>query len=121
MKKPPAILIVEDTKIIAHLLGDLFIDVINNAIIHFASDFDEGKKILDDYTPDVVILKMDLPGKSGIEFLSLIKENNIQVKVLIFTNEPSAYHEQLCLSMGADYFFDRSHDFEKIPEILSLI
>jgi len=73
--------------------------------------------------PDVVLLDITMPEKSGINVLSEVKQNYSAVKVIMLTNEANSFTRSLCLRLGADYFFDKSTEFEKIPltlkEILS--
>ena len=38
--------------------------------------------------------------------------------VIIFTNYPYPQYRKKCMEAGADFFFDKSMEFEKIPEVL---
>jgi DNA-binding NarL/FixJ family response regulator len=40
------------------------------------------------------------------------------VWVLICTNYPYPQYREECIAAGANYFLDKSAEFEKIPEIL---
>lgn len=68
--------------------------------------------------PSVVILDIQLPDGSGIDILEKIKAENPGVKVIMLTNYPSLPFRKKCVAAGADYFFDKSTEFEKVFEVL---
>ena len=39
----------------------------------------------------------------------------------MITNQVTDHYKKLCSSLGADYFFDKSNEFEQIPGIISAI
>jgi DNA-binding NarL/FixJ family response regulator len=63
---------------------------------------------------NLALLDISIPGKSGIELLKLIKHTYPGTKVWMISNHAEEYYKQVCLSTGADYFFDKSLDFEEI-------
>lgn len=70
-------------------------------------------------TPDVVILDIRIPGGNGIDVLKKIgKKDRIPV-VIMLTNYPYAQYKRKCMDAGADFFFDKSKEFEKVAEVLS--
>lgn len=68
--------------------------------------------------PDVVILDIKLPDGSGIALLEAIKRLAPATIVTMLTNYPSDQFRQRCLAAGADFFLDKSTEFEEIPAIL---
>lgn len=86
----------------------------------YGFSFADGETLLAENHVDVAILDINLPDKSGIELLGLIKTNNYPVKkVIIITEDPTETKKQRCLALGADYFFDKYDAFEEITQILS--
>jgi DNA-binding NarL/FixJ family response regulator len=67
--------------------------------------------------PDAVILDLQMPGGSGIGVLLSIKRDNPAPKVIILTNYPYPQYRKKCMEAGADFFFDKSTEFERIPEV----
>jgi DNA-binding NarL/FixJ family response regulator len=65
--------------------------------------------------PDVVILDLRLPGGSGIDVLHQIRQNGVGAIVIILTNYTFAGYRQKCLDAGADFFLDKSTEFDQIP------
>jgi DNA-binding NarL/FixJ family response regulator len=75
-------------------------------------------QMLTRYNPDVVLLDIHLPDKSGIEILQYIKKNHPEAKVIMVTNKASDYYREICKEYGSHNFVDKSKEFEQIPEIL---
>ncbi len=111
-------LIVEDSLLIARKLRKILssLDFVN--ITGHAKNYNEATAILGIMVPDVVILDIQMPGKSGLELLTEIKLKHLVSKVIIFSNYSDAYYRNLCNHLGANYFLDKSSEFEKIPMIL---
>ena len=68
--------------------------------------------------PDVAILDVHLPDGSGIKVLATIKQRLAGIRGIVLTNYTSAQHRAAAADAGAEFFLDKSADFERIPEIL---
>ena len=68
--------------------------------------------------PDVVILDMQMPGGSGLDVLKVIKEDGIACTVIVLTNFAYPQYRRKCLQGGAQFFLDKSTEFEKVSELL---
>jgi len=53
----------------------------------------------------------------GINVLRKIKKQSPETVVVILTNYPYAAYRKHCTELGADFFFDKSTEFEKIKSI----
>lgn len=69
--------------------------------------------------PDVVILDIRMAGNSGIEALRWIKEKKNPPVVIMLTNHPYRQYRERCLKEGADYFFDKSVEFQRVGETIT--
>ena len=70
--------------------------------------------------PDVIILDIQLPGASGISIIRQLKEMDPTPIVCMLTNFASIQVEMKCKEAGADYFFDKSAEFEQIIPVIEL-
>ena len=68
--------------------------------------------------PDVVILDIRMPGGNGIEVLKEIKKYSKAPIVIMLTNYPYPQYRKKCMEEGADFFFDKSTEFEKLNLVL---
>jgi DNA-binding NarL/FixJ family response regulator len=68
--------------------------------------------------PNVVVLDIQMPGGSGIDVLEQIKKEQCDCVVIMLTNFALPPLKKKCLELGADYFFDKTTEFEKVSEVL---
>ena len=78
----------------------------------------ELKSLLYLKKPDVVILDIRMPDGSGIDVLQTIKQGEPAPAVIVLTNYPYPAYRQKCLQAGADFFLDKSTEFDQIPELI---
>ncbi|MGA9119934.1 MAG: response regulator transcription factor [Bacteroidota bacterium] len=79
-----------------------------------ASSIDLFRKL----RPTAVILDMQMPGGTGLEVLNIIKSERPKTIVLVLTNYPLPQLKKKSMDLGADYFFDKSTEFDRIVEVL---
>jgi DNA-binding NarL/FixJ family response regulator len=73
---------------------------------------------VDEGLPDVLILDVNMPDGSGFEVLTYLRDRGIDMKVIVLTNYATEYHRNTALRLGADYFFDKSTEFDRIILLL---
>jgi DNA-binding NarL/FixJ family response regulator len=66
--------------------------------------------------PAVLVLDMAMPGGNGLDVLQTVKQSQSAPLVIVLTNYP--VYRQRCLEAGADYFFDKSTEFEQLHMLL---
>ena len=66
--------------------------------------------------PDVLILDMAMPGGGGFNALQVGKQRPSAPLVIVLTNYPA--YRQRSLEAGADYFFDKSAEFDQLLVLL---
>ena len=69
--------------------------------------------------PDFMIIDIRLKAGDGINLLKKVKNENPGVTVAMLTNYSSPEFRDKCMSLGADFFFDKSRDFDRISDTLS--
>jgi DNA-binding NarL/FixJ family response regulator len=69
--------------------------------------------------PDLAIVDYKMPGLSGLEVLKGIRKEITAIKIIILTFYSSDYYRQLAIQNGADYFFSKVDDFEKISVVVA--
>lgn len=113
------VLVVDDSALIITRITDLLEEVKGISAIRSSMSYDEAVELLKTFKPDVALLDINLPGKSGIDLLEYIKKNFPAMLTIMVTNQATDFHRDQCFKTGADYFIDKSKDFDKIPQILS--
>jgi DNA-binding NarL/FixJ family response regulator len=69
--------------------------------------------------PELVILDLHLPGGGGIRALRRIKSTPTAPTVVILTNDPGDFNRCQCLARGADFFFDKAREFDRVLDVVS--
>jgi len=116
-----SVLIVDDNEDFVERMVDLLIDVENISSIQTAGDYNEAFRMLDNKAHDVVLLDINLSGKSGIDLLQKIQELGWNCNVIMITNSSGKYYERQCKKLGVTHFLDKSNEFEKVPMIITSI
>ena len=112
------VFIAEDSILIRERLKDLLSELQGIEIIGEARDAPEAIKEIGQLNPDVVILDIRMPGGNGIDVLEHINKNGPSPVVIMLTNYPYPRYKKRCMDLGADFFFDKSTEFEKVTEVL---
>jgi DNA-binding NarL/FixJ family response regulator len=112
------VFIADDSRVVVERLADLLKEVPGVQLVGRAEDAPEAIHSIVKTNPDAVILDLQMPGGSGLEVLRTIRQSHPSVWVLICTNYPYPQYREECIAAGANYFLDKSAEFEKIPEIL---
>jgi DNA-binding NarL/FixJ family response regulator len=112
------VLIADDSRVVVERLADLLKEVPGVQLVGRASDVPEAIHSIVKTNPDAVILDLQMPGGSGLDVLRSIRRSHPSVWVMICTNYPYPQYREECIAAGANYFLDKSAEFEKIPEIL---
>jgi DNA-binding NarL/FixJ family response regulator len=84
-----------------------------------AENVQDAINSIHEFGPDVVILDIRMPGGSGIDVLKKIKKKNEVPVIIILTSYPHSQYRKKCMEAGADFFFDKSRDFEEIVKVVS--
>jgi two-component system chemotaxis response regulator CheY len=114
------ILIVEDSTLILERMNGLLSELSCISHIDKSGNGFDALTLVTQKNHDVILLDINLPGKSGLSVLKEIK-NNSKATVVMLTNYSDEYYRSLCAELGADHFLDKSTEFEKIPALLETI
>jgi DNA-binding NarL/FixJ family response regulator len=109
--------IADDSKVLCERLIEMLSDIPGIEIIGHAQNASDSLAFIKKLNPDIVILDIRMPGGSGIDVLQDIKKDKHAPMVIILTNYPYPQYRKKCLGLGADYFFDKSTEFEKVMEL----
>ena len=112
------ILIADDSEQVRKSLSRLLsilrgIEIIGEAV--------DGRQAIDKtrkLKPDFLILDMKMPNGSGLDVLHEIAPDKENLKVIMLTNYANEQFRNESLKAGADYFFDKSTEFEKVFDVI---
>ena len=112
------VFIADDSDIVRERLKEMLSEISEVEIIGEAGDGEEAIKSILELHPDVVILDIRMPGGNGIDVLQAIKRGDAAPTVIMLTNYPYPQYRKKCMDLGADYFFDKSNEFERVMEVI---
>jgi len=113
------VFIADDSPIVRERLGSLVGEVKGVEVIGQAGDVAEALAGIRRLRPDVVILDIQMPGGSGIEVLRQVKGEHRNFVAIMLTNYPYPQYRKRCMEAGADFFFDKSSEFEEAVRVLA--
>ena len=108
------IAIVDDSEVIRQRIASKLSTINGIEVVWQAEDLNDSYESLDKQKPDAVILDIQLPGGNGIELLEHIKKLHKDIVTIMLTNYPINQFRKKCIDAGADFFFDKSTEFEKV-------
>ena len=109
------VFIADDSRIVRERLVTMLDELAGVEIVGQAENVAEAISAIRIVKPDVVILDIRMPGGSGIDVLQEIKQDEVAPMIIILTNYPYPAYRQKCLQAGADFFLDKSTEFDQIP------
>ena len=113
------VLIADDSTLVRERLVDLISEIEGVELVGQAGDGREALKAIARLKPDAVILDIRMPEGNGIQALEAIKKNSADSPIIIMlTAFPYPQYRQKCLAAGADYFFDKSTEFDRVTLVL---
>ena len=112
------IFVVEDSAAIRERLVEMIEDIEGVVVVGEAASFDEAVAGIRRTRPDVAIFDIQLAAGSGIDAMVEAKREQPGLRAIVLTNYATPQHEKASVDAGAEYFMDKSADFERIAEVL---
>ncbi|NQT23865.1 response regulator transcription factor [candidate division KSB1 bacterium] len=112
------VLLIDDSTAVRERLIEMISTVSHIQIVGQASNGREGVAYFELYDPNLVILDINMPEINGIDVLKTIKNTKPETVIIMLTNFPYPQYRDTCMKAGADYFFDKSNEFEQVIEVL---
>ncbi len=106
------ILIVDDEKSICQSLGSILAD--EGYEILTAGSGEDALKVIEEESPNLVLLDIWLPGIDGIETLKIIKSRFPQVRVIMISGHGNIETAVKSTKLGAFDFFEKPLSMEKV-------
>jgi len=111
----------DDSAAIRQHLLNVALDLPEMVVVGQAEDVRGSLDGIRQTRPDVVILDIRMPGGSGIMVLREVKKMNPAPKVIMLTNYAYAQYQKEYEDAGADFFLDKSTEFERLPQVLEQV
>lgn len=110
------ILIADDHAVVRRGLKQILSETSDMVVTGEAADGDEVLGKIQSDTPDVVILDITMPGKSGLEVLKDLKRECPQIPVLVLSMHPEEQFARRLLKEGASGYMSKETAPEELVE-----
>ena len=101
------VVVADDSPLIRSLMADSFSYLTGVEIVGMAEDGLQAITMVSALKPDIVVLDISMPHKSGIEVLKHIRREDSSVVIVMFTADPSMILREACLDAGANYYLEK--------------
>jgi DNA-binding NarL/FixJ family response regulator len=116
------VVIVDDSPLVrVRLKALLHADAPYAEVVGEAEDAQTAIRLIQDTSPDVVILDLQLAGGSGFEVLRAVKPAPHAPAVIVLTNLTSFEYQTTCLEAGAEFFLDKSFGFDQLAKTIQTL
>lgn len=120
-KKPVRVLLVEDSLPVRKRIHSLIEESGSAVIIGESGSVGGALALARQHRPEAVVLDLNLADGDGCEVLTDIKSILPGCVVIVLTSFASPECADFCLKLGADHFFDKAFEFERVPEVLETL
>jgi DNA-binding NarL/FixJ family response regulator len=114
------VFVVEDSAAVRERLVEMIRDVKDIEVVGEAATYDTAVAGIINTRPDVAVLDIKLANESGsgIDALIEVRKTLPGIKAIILSNYSTPQHLKASADAGAEYFLDKSIDFERVGDIL---
>ena len=113
------VLIIDESALVRERVRQLLSGIQGLEIASEAQHTGRGVALAKRLRPDIVILDVHLRNGQGIALLREMKRVRPAPQIIVLTNEAYPEIRTRCLAAGADYFFDKSTEYEQMVNVLS--
>ncbi len=108
------VILCDDHALIRRGIRDTLADAEDIEVVGEASDYGELRALFRDQACDVLVLDINLPGRSGLDVLHVLKEEGNPVKVLVVSMYPEDQYAMRALKAGASGYLNKGSDAAQI-------
>lgn len=118
---PKTLLVIEDDETMRSALKRIF--EMDGFIVKMAADGMELSGILDDTSPDLILMDIGLPWLNGFELAQMLKEHKDLKKIpLIFVSGKTSDDDiKRAFEIGADDFIKKPFEIEKLKKTVATL
>lgn len=108
------IFVVEDSSLLRERLIRTLTGISGVQVIGYADTAEDAIQSIQRLTPDAVILDIRLRQGTGFQVLQATKSPGKPPLIIVLTNFAYPQYRKKYLDAGADFFFDKSNEFERV-------
>jgi DNA-binding NarL/FixJ family response regulator len=115
------VLLVDDSPVVCERLTALIHQLHQPIQVAVTQDGTRAQEEFLRLRPDAVVLDLELPGASGFDLIAQFKLRHPACVVIVLTTYAYPEFRDNALRLGADYFFSKTMEFERVTEVLGAL
>ncbi len=108
------VILCDDHALIRRGIRDTLSDSEDIEVVGEAGDYGELRALLRDKSCDVLVLDINLPGRSGLDVLHVLKEEGSTLRVLVVSMYPEDQYAMRALKAGASGYLNKGSDADQM-------
>jgi two-component system, response regulator RegA len=108
----PSLLLVDDDEVFRTRMARAFVE--RGYEVASAHDFDSALALAKEESPELAVLDLKMPGKSGLELVKALLEIDPQTKIVVLTGYGSIATAIDAVRLGATYYLQKPADADEI-------
>jgi len=113
------VFVVEDSSLLRERLIRTLTGIEGVQVSGYSDTAEEAIQQIQQVTPDAIILDIRLRQGTGFQVLQAVKVRGKPPLVIVLTNFAYPQYRNKYLDAGADFFFDKSNEFDQIVVVLN--
>ena len=115
------VILCDDHALIRRGIRDTLSDAVDIRVVGEAGDYGELRELMRDTRCDVLVLDINLPGRSGLDVLHVLKDEGSPVKVLVVSMFPEDQYAIRALRAGAYGYVNKGGDPQAIVQAVRTV
>ena len=111
------VFVADDSVVLRERVLEMLRDIPGVEVLGCAEDGLHAIDCIRELRPDAVILDIQMPRGTGLDVLKNIRMLKGAPLFVVFTNFSYPQYRKRALESGAQYFFDKTTEFEKLREL----
>ena len=111
------VFLADDSIVLRERLLEMLREIPGVEILGCAEDGLHAITSIRELKPDVVVLDIQMPRGTGLDVLKNVRHEGGAPTMVVFTNFPYPQYRKRALESGADFFFDKTTEFENLRDL----
>jgi len=104
------VILCDDHAVVRRGIRDTISEAVDIQVVGEAGSYAELREVLRRVECDVLVLDLNMPGRSGLDALTTLKEEGSSVKTLVVSMYPEDQYAIRCLRAGARGYLNKAGD-----------
>jgi len=104
------VVLCDDHAVVRRGVRDTLMEATDIQVVGEADGYAALREVLRQHKPDVLLLDVDLPGRSGLEILAVLQEEESPVRTVMVSMYPEDQYAIRCLKAGASGYLNKGGD-----------